>query len=312
MSQENEAVIDDEDQGVEVEVEVKADTEADTKTEGETKVEVEVEPSEPTEEKSSAEPDSEDELDNYSNKVQTRIKKLTEKYRKEERDREEAVRMAQQLLTENQSLKTRMQNLDKGYLAEYGTRLEAEAASAKKLYREAHDSGDTDKMLEAQEALSRMSIENERLRLAKQRSEQEVPEQTQQPVVPQQQVPQAPAPKPDPKAEAWAQKNEWFGSDEVMTYAAFGIHRKLVEEEGIDPTANDYYTEVDKRMRLEFPHKFQAAKKSGGAQVAPAGASATRSTAKTGRRSVKLSPSQIAMAKRLNVPLEEYAKYVKD
>jgi len=163
--------------------------------------------------------------------------------------------------------------------------------------------------------MSRMSIEQERLRIAKQRSEQVEVEQGQaqgQPV-PQQAAPQQnPAPKPDPKAEAWAEKNEWFGSDEVMTYAAFGIHRKLVEEEGIDPTANDYYTEVDKRMRVEFPHKFQAAKKSGGAQVAPAGASATRSTAKTGRRSVKLSPSQIAMAKRLNVPLEEYAKYVKD
>jgi len=301
MSQENEEVIEDEDEGVEVEVEVKA--------EAGTEIEIETEPSDSKEEKASG---SEDELDSYSNKVQTRIKKLTEKYRKEERDREEAVRMAQQLLNENQNLKSRMQNLDKGYLAEYGTRLETQVASAKKLYREAHDSGDTDKMLEAQEALSNMSIENERLRLAKQRSEQAQPVQAQQPVVPQQQVPQTPAAKPDPKAEAWAEKNDWFGNDEVMTYAAFGIHRKLVEEEGIDPTANDYYSEVDKRMRVEFPHKFQAAKKSGGAQVAPAGASATRSTAKTGRRSVKLSPSQIAMAKRLNVPLEEYAKYVKD
>jgi GH15 family glucan-1,4-alpha-glucosidase len=119
-------------------------------------------------------------------------------------------------------------------------------------------------------------------------------------------------PDPDPRAQEWANKNEWFGSDEVMTYAAFGLHKKLVEEEGFDPNTEDYYSEVDKRMRTEFPHKFQATKKSGGAQVAPAGASATRSTAKSGRRSVKLSPSQIAMAKRLNVPLEEYAKYVKD
>ena len=123
---------------------------------------------------------------------------------------------------------------------------------------------------------------------------------------------QQPAPQADPKAKGWAEKNDWFGADEVMTYAAFGIHRKLVEEEGFDPQSDDYYTEVDKRMRTEFPHKFQPPKKSGGAQVAPAGASATRSTAKSGRRSVKLSPSQIAMAKRLNVPLEEYAKYVKD
>jgi hypothetical protein len=298
-----------EDEGVEVEIEVKEEEPV------EQEVVVKEDAAEEVE-SASAEPETtEDELETYSSKVQNRIKKLTEKYRKEERDREEAVRMAQQLLGENQQLKSRMQNLDKGYLSEYGTRLDSETTNAKRLYKEAYEAGDADKMMEAQEAMSRMSIEQERLRIAKQRSEQVEVEQgqAQGQRVPQQAAPQQnPAPKPDPKAEAWAEKNEWFGSDEVMTYAAFGIHRKLVEEEGIDPTANDYYTEVDKRMRVEFPHKFQAAKKSGGAQVAPAGASATRSTAKTGRRSVKLSPSQIAMAKRLNVPLEEYAKYVKD
>jgi hypothetical protein len=288
MAEEQE-VLENEDEGVEVEVDA---------------------PEEETNEEQAAESDS-DELDSYSQKVQSRIKKLTEKYRKEERDREEAVRMAQQLLNENTQLKTRMQNLDKGYLAEYSTRLETQMAAAKKLYREAYDGGDTEKMLEAQEALSKMSIEQERLRLAKQRSERAAlpGQQLQQQLQPQPQ--QQPQPKPDPKAQKWAEKNEWFGSDEVMTYAAFGIHRKLVEEEGIDPASDEYYTEVDRRMRSEFPHKFQT-KKSSGAQVAPAGASATRSTAKQGRRSVKLSPSQIAMAKRLNVPLEEYAKYVKE
>jgi hypothetical protein len=288
MAEEQE-VLENEDEGVEVEVDA---------------------PEEETNEEQAADSDS-DELDSYSQKVQSRIKKLTEKYRKEERDREEAVRMAQQLLNENTQLKTRMQNLDKGYLAEYSTRLETQMAAAKKLYREAYDGGDTEKMLEAQEALSKMSIEQERLRLAKQRSERAAlpGQQLQQQLQPQPQ--QQPQPKPDPKAQKWAEKNEWFGSDEVMTYAAFGIHRKLVEEEGIDPASDEYYTEVDRRMRSEFPHKFQT-KKSSGAQVAPAGASATRSTAKQGRRSVKLSPSQIAMAKRLNVPLEEYAKYVKE
>jgi len=290
MAEEQE-VLENEDEGVEVEVDA---------------------PEEETNEEQAAESDS-DELDSYSQKVQSRIKKLTEKYRKEERDREEAVRMAQQLLNENTQLKTRMQNLDKGYLAEYSTRLETQMAAAKKLYREAYDGGDTEKMLEAQEALSKMSIEQERLRLAKQRSERAAlpGQQLQQQLQPQPQPQQQPQPKPDPKAQKWAEKNEWFGSDEVMTYAAFGIHRKLVEEEGIDPASDEYYTEVDRRMRSEFPHKFQT-KKSSGAQVAPAGASATRSTAKQGRRSVKLSPSQIAMAKRLNVPLEEYAKYVKE
>ncbi len=300
MSEQQEVIENDEEEGVEVEIDA---PEQDEESSG-TPVSAE---------SSSTEQDSDDELDSYSNKVQSRIKKLTEKYRKEERDREEAVRMAQQLLQENQTLKGRMQNLDKGYLAEYSTRLETQVSAAKNLYREAHDSGDTDKMLEAQEALSKMSIEQERLRLAKQRSESAAPQGGEEIQVPQQQIqPQQPAPPADPKAKGWAEKNNWFGEDEVMTYAAFGIHRKLVEEEGFDPQSDDYYTEVDKRMRSEFPHKFQPAKRSGGAQVAPAGASATRSTAKSGRRSVKLSPSQIAMAKRLNVPLEEYAKYVKD
>lgn len=299
MDDEKVGVEDAEDTGVEVEIE-STDTEEDSSIE---KLQ-----------RTSEEGGDEDELDNYSQKVQGRIKKLTEKYRKEERDREEAVRMAQQLMNENQQLKSRMQNLDKGYLNEYGTRLEAQQSALKRAYREAYEAGDTEKMLEAQDGLSKMSIEQERLRIAKQRSErvevEREPQQQQQ--APQQQAAPAPASKPDPKAESWAEKNDWFGSDEVMTYAAFGIHRKLVEEEGFDPETDEYYTEVDRRMRSEFPHRFKSGKKTGGAQVAPAGASATRSTAKQGRRSVKLSPSQIAMAKRLNVPLEEYAKYVKD
>ena len=170
MSQENEEVLDDEDTGVEVEIE---STEPE-KEEAAAKVQVENE--------NENESGGDDELENYSSKVQNRIKKLTEKYRKEERDREEAVRMAQQLLSENTNLKTRMQNLDKGYLAEYGTRLDTQIAAAKKLYREAYDGGDTEKMLEAQESLSKMSIEQERLRLAKQRSDRTPP--------PQQEVPQ--------------------------------------------------------------------------------------------------------------------------
>jgi hypothetical protein len=296
MAEEQEVL---EDEGVEVEVE------AAEEPAGQEVVE------EPEAQESAAE-SGDDELDSYSNKVQARIKKLTERYRKEERDREEAVRLAQQLLQENENLKSRVQNLDKGYLSEYGTRIDAQVETAKRLYKEAYDAGDTDKMFEAQEALSKMSIEQERLRIAKQRSEQvsdQAPVAQQQ--APVQQPIAPPAPKPDPKAQSWAEKNDWFGSDEVMTYAAFGIHRKLVEEEGFDPASEEYYTEVDRRMRSEFPNKFQA-KKSSGAQVASAGASASRSTAKTGRRSVKLSPSQIAMAKRLNVPLEEYAKFVKD
>ncbi len=251
-----------------------------------------------------------DELDNYSNKVQARIKKLTEKYRKEERDREEATRLAEQLLAENQQLKGQVQNLDKGFVAEYGNRLESQEAAVKQAWKQAYESGDADAIVNAQEALARIAVEKDKHRSAKLRTErQPAPVQQERPV---QQPAQQPARRPDPKAEEWAKKNDWFGSDDIMTYAVFGLHNKLVSEEGFDPDSDEYYTEVDRRIRAEFPHKFETKKKSSGAQVASAGASASRSTTKSGRRSVKLSPSQIAMAKRLNVPLEEYAKFVKD
>ena len=297
MNEEVQEIIEEE-EGVEIEVDAESETE---EQEPETKVETVAE--EPAEDKG-------DELESYSNNVQKRIKKLTEKYRKEERDREEAVRMAQQLLSENNKLKSQVKNLDKGYVSSEESRLEAHTDSVKRQYREAYESGDSDAMFSAQEQLSKMAVQQDRIRLAKQRIEREVeePEQQAQPVAQQ----QAPVAKPDARAEEWANKNEWFGSDDVMTYAAFGLHKKLVEEEGFDPSTDEYYSEVDKRIRTEFPQKFPKAKKTGGAQVAPAGASATRSTTKQGRRSVKLSPSQIAMAKRLNVPLEEYAKFVKE
>ena len=257
-----------------------------------------------------------EELDDYSKRVQKRIKTLTDKYRTEERDREEAVRFAQTVKQENDKLKERLTSLDKGYLNEYGTRLESQLATAKNIYRDAHESGDVDKMFEAQGALSKISIEQERYRLAKQRQDQtklqKAPTEGGTQVQASAPRAQTPPPKADPKAEGWANKNEWFGQDEVMTYAAFGIHRKLVEEEGFDPQADEYYSEIDKRMRTEFPQRFNAGRKTGGsARVASADTSASRTT-KTGRRTVKLSASQIAIAKKLGVPLEEYAKYVKD
>lgn len=260
-----------------------------------------------------AEETQEDELNEYSKNVQNRIKKLTEKYRKAERDGQEASRLAQQLIEENNRLKSQVTNLDKGYVSSEEARLQAQLESAKRQYREAYESGDADKMFDAQQLISQIGVAQDRVNQAKARFErQQVEPAAAARPAPQPQAQQPQAPQPDPKAQEWAEKNEWFGTDEVMTYAAFGIHRKLVEEEGFDPQSEEYYTEVDRRIRVEFPQKFAAAKKSSGAQVASAGASASRSTAKSGRRSVKLSPSQIAMAKKLNVPLEEYAKYVKD
>jgi hypothetical protein len=257
-----------------------------------------------------------DELDSYSKGVQSRIKKLTEKYRQEERDKAEALRVSQQLLEENQKLKSRMQALDTGYLSEYGTRLQSQTEAAKRAYKEAYETGDSDKMLEAQQALSNIAIETQRYNTAKARAEQQSKmqvERQQQPAPQQQAAPQQQqAPKPDPRAQDWATKNEWFGKDKVMTASAFAIHQELVEEEGFDPSSDEYYTEVDKRIRREFPHKFETPKKTGGgSQVASAGNSASRST-KQGRRSVKLTHSQVAIAKKLGVPLEEYAKYVKE
>lgn len=270
----------------------------------------------PVESSSDENSGGDDELSSYSKGVQSRIKKLTERYRQEERDRQEAVRLSQTLLEENQKLKHRMQALDTGYLSEYGARLQSQQDAAKRQYKEAYESGDSDRLLEAQEQLSRIAIEQQRYGVAKARADQQsrapVERQEQEQARQVQQQPVQQRPKPDPRAQGWAEKNKWFGDDRVMTTAAFTIHQQLVEEEGFDPQSDEYYTEVDRRIRREFPHKFQAAKKSGGgSQVASAGNSASRSTTQ-GRRSVKLTHSQVAIAKKLGVPLEEYAKYVKE
>ena len=281
--------------------------------------ESEAPPEEPTKEASSEETkveasNGDEELDSYSKGVQSRIKKLTEKYRQEERDKAEAVRLSQELIDENKKLKSRMQALDTGYLSEFGSRLQAQTEEIKRIYKEAYETGDTDKMVEAQTALAQVTAEQNRYNTAKARQEQQAKTQVEQAQQPQpvQQQPAPQRPQPDAKAEKWAQKNKWFGEDRVMTAAAFAIHSQLTNDEGFDSDSSEYYTEVDKRIRLEFPHKFQTAKKSGGgSQVASAGNSASRST-KQGRRSVKLTHSQVAIAKKLGVPLEEYAKFVKE
>ncbi len=288
------------------EQEIVVETE-DTSEEVEDSVSVETSAEEPAKEQSS------DELESYSKNVQGRIKKLTEKYRQEERDKSEAVRLSQQLIEENKKLKSRVQNLDSGYLNEYNNRLQSQETTAKELYRQAYEAGDTDKIIEAQQLISKLAVEKQRYTAAKSRADSEAKLQIERDKAPQQPQQQAAPPvKPDPRAEKWAGKNDWFGNDRVMTTAAFAIHQQLIEDEGFDPMTDEYYTEIDSRMRTEFPHKFQAAKKSGGgSQVASASSSASRST-KQGRRSVKLSHSQVAIAKKLGVPLEEYAKFVKD
>ena len=254
---------------------------------------------------------NEDELQEYSKNVQQRISKLTKKYRDEEAQRVAAVEFAEAVKKQNDELKQRLDALDQSYTSEFGTRVDSQIESAKQAYQKAYDDGDSEAMFEAQKNLSRLALDQAQLEQAKQRQERKAEEPAQQP-----QQPAAPPPQPqqpDPKAEAWAQKNEWFGSDQTMTYAAFGLHRQLIEDEGFDPQSDEYYNELDNRMKKEFPHKFAAPTKGDtGPRVASAESTASRSKSTKGRRTVKLTPSQIAIAKRLNVPLEEYAKYVKE
>lgn len=273
--------------------------------EDEDKISVEIE-----EESQVSQDNDDDELSGYSQKVQSRISKLTEKRRQAERDAEEAKRLAQVLYEEKQRLEERVRSLDTGYLSEYGTRLEAQSIAAKDAFKKAYESGDADAIAAAQEQMSKIAIDQERFRIAKQRATTQVAAQGDgtQRQQPQQRQPEV---RVDPKAQSWAERNEWFGSDKMLTAAAMALHSTLVEDEGFDPTSDEYYSEIDRRIRREFPNKFQTNKTAAPARVAPAASSASKAAVQ-GRRSVKLTASQVAMAKRLNVPLEEYAKYVKE
>lgn len=256
---------------------------------------------------------NEEELENYSEGVQRRIRKLTAKYREEERQRQAALEYAENVQKRNAELEAKLKERDGDYVGEFGNRVEREMEAAKAAYKVAHEEGDPDALFEAQQRISRLSLEQARYEQAKVEVERKNAETNEQPVQTEQVQPQqVAAPRqPDAKAQDWAEKNSWFGEDESMTYAAFGIHRRLVEEEGFDPTSDDYYSELDKRIRADFPNKFEAPKKRTQTRVASADSSSSRST-KKGRRTVKLTDSQVAIAKKLGVPLEEYAKYVKE
>ena len=293
------------------EIEVVEEKEEDTSSE----VEV-VEEEQQQEEKGEGEEAEakEEELEQYSKSVQNRINKLTSRYREEEQRTKKAVAYAENIQKQNEELKQRLESLDQSYVGEFDTRIKSQVEAAKQAYQKAYDEGDADGMFEAQKNISRLAIDEAQLEQARKRQEKDVAarEELRNAPAPQQQAQQQPAP-PDPKAEAWASKNEWFGTDQTMTYAAFGLHRQLIEDEGFDPASDEYYTELDKRIRTEFPQKFKETKRGdSGPRVASAESSASKAPSGKGRRTVKLTPSQIAIAKRLNVPLEEYAKYVKE
>jgi len=296
-----------EEEGQVVEIEEEKNDEPEQKPEVSTDTEITTE--EPKQEASEG-----DDLSEYSEAVKKRIAKLTKRFRDEEKQRAAAVEFAESVKKQNDELKAKLDKLDTTYVGEFDTRVQSQAAAAKEAYRKAYEAGDADAMYEAQQTISKIALEEARLNQLKQQREEEAKNQeaASRNNASQQGVAQAQPPKPDPRAEEWASKNEWFGQDQTMTYAAFGIHKTLIEEEGIDPNTEEYYTELDNRIKTEFPHKFGETKKSSGPRVASAGATASKTASQKGRRTVKLTPSQIAIAKRLNVPLEEYAKYVKE
>ena len=259
------------------------------------------------------------ELDTVSDAVQKRISKLTAKMREAERREQAALEYARGVQAQANDLQTRLVQTDNSRLSETKTRMDTQQATLRAIIRRAREEGDIDTETEAQEKLSDLSYEQRRISewMAQQQYQQEQQQQPQQQQYqqPQQQPRQAPqAPSPSPKAEEWAARNEWFGKDRVLTYAAWGIHQSLTEEEGIDADTDEYYTELDNRLRSEFPQKLQPPVQTNRQRnTVPSVAPAARSSGiNSARRTVRLSPSQVAIAKKLGVPLEEYAKYVKD
>ena len=245
---------------------------------------------------------SEDEHDQVSKNVQKRIDRLTKKMREAERREQDAIKYAQGVQKEAQELKNKLQTVDDGYMNEYGNRLEIEQKQVEAELKQAMASNDADAVIEKQRKLAQLAVSAETYNKA-QRAQQA----RQQQVQPHQAQP-AEQP-PDPKAEEWASKNDWFGKDEAMTFAAFGIHKAMVENEGFDPKSDDYYDELDSRIRGKFPQEFN---NGSGKKPVQNVAGNSRSRSRGRKTQVKLTQSQVAIANKLGVPLEAYAKYVKD
>tara|TARA_R100000935_G_scaffold20149_1_gene38190 strand:+ start:613 stop:1485 length:873 start_codon:yes stop_codon:yes gene_type:complete len=254
---------------------------------------------------------SDDQFDKSNTATQKRIDRLTKKLRDAERRENDAVSYAKNVTSESNQLKQRIDSLDNSYVNEYSNRVSSQMEQAEKDLARAMDLGDTTEAVKVQRTMTSLAIENDRADQAKiqqERYKQQSEAQTQAAV--SQPMPQQQPRRPDPKAETWAERNNWFGQDEAMTYAAFGIHKKLVEQEGFDPASDEYYSELDRQVADSFPHKFSASKRPRSVQNV-ASASRTNSGRSSGKK-VRLTPSQVAIAKKLGVPLTEYAKYVKE
>jgi hypothetical protein len=246
-----------------------------------------------------------DELEEYSEGVKKRIAKLTKRMREAERQRDESTKYAKSVLTEQKSLKDRLAKIDKGFVSEMEKRVFSGVEAAQAKLATARENNDLKAEVEASKEIAKLGYEEARLaemKLKNETQEKDVKTPIKQPIL------QREVPKPDARATEWAENNEWFGKDEPMTYTAFSLHKKLVEEEGYDPQSNDYYIELDRRIKLEFPHKFGKTITEQTTKPTQTVASATRGVNKAGRRTVKLTSSQVAIARKLNVPLEEYAK----
>jgi hypothetical protein len=275
----------------------------------EEKIEVEEVKEEPIQAKKE---DKKEELEQYSEGVQKRIAKLTRKMREAERQREEALTYAQSVKREKEEAVRKLSKVDKSYVSEFEKRVTTNLSAAKVALRNAIEAGDVDAQVAAQEQLALLSSESSQLGRLKTIEAEEAELSKKVNITPQQvrqpnnynNIPT------DEKAEDWASKNSWFGNNSAMTYTAFDIHKKLVEEEGYDPKSNEYYVEIDKRIRVDFPHKFDRLEGNTTERAKPAqNVASARRSAPTGRKNtVKLSPSQVAIAKRLGVPLEDYAK----
>lgn len=279
-------------------------------------IEIEMSSDEEAETRTNVRKDSsgDEELDSYSESVQRRINQLTAKRKQAAEEAQAAVQYAQQMQAENQQMRQRLQQLNGAYNSEAESRLNAQEYQATRALQEANEAGDYEKVAKAQQALAKIAIAKEKVseqkaRIARQNQEQEA-QKARQVQAPQQQYVQPPQQQPqrDPKLERWMEKNQWFGSDRIMTRAAQAIHEQLVLEEDYDPTSDDYYKEIDSRMRREMPHKFKD-KRSNAQTVAPA--SGNGRSVKSGRKkSVELTPGQVAFAKKMRIPLERYAKEV--
>jgi len=311
MQQEENKTVDIDTSGPGAEIELENDSketetpEIETSAE-ETKTEV-VE--EQPEEKVEAKEEPKDELKEYSESVQKRIAKLTKKWREAERQKDEALTYAQRIIEDKKRAEDKLSKIEPSFLKTTEDGIKSGLEAAKAQLAKAREAGDIDAEVHAQSLISEYAYKQAKFVEAK--AQQEEFNKQRETLVKQPEInlnrQEAAQGTPDPKAESWAQKNTWFGQDTAMTYTAFDLHKKLTEQEGFDPSSDEYYAEIDKRIRLEFPHKFATNEVKETAKPVQTVASAKRST-KTGRRTVRLTPSQVAIAKKLGVPLEEYAK----